>query len=70
MENHSWEVILALSGTISTLAGGIIRYLLKELSDAKDALKKLNEANAELAKMVPALLEESRKAREDALQDS
>ena len=40
MENHSWEVILALSGTISTLAGGIIRYLLKELSDAKDALKK------------------------------
>ena len=64
MENHTWEVILALSATISTLAGGIIRYLLKELSDAKEALKKLNEANAELAKMVPALLEESRKARE------
>jgi membrane protein YqaA with SNARE-associated domain len=64
MESHTWEVILALSATISTLAGGIIRYLLKELSDAKEALKKLNEANAELAKMVPALLEESRKARE------
>ena len=64
MENHSWEVILALSATISTLAGGIIRYLLKELSDAKDALKRSNETNAELAKMVPALLEESRKARD------
>lgn len=66
MENHTWEVILALSATISTLAGGIIRYLLKELSDAKDALKKLNEANAELAKMVPALLEDSRKVRDNA----
>jgi hypothetical protein len=64
MGNHDWEVILALSGTISALAGGIIKYLLKELADAKEALKKLNEANAELAKMVPALLEESRKDRE------
>lgn len=70
MENHSWEVILALSATISTLAGGIIRYLLKELSDAKDALKRLNEANAELAKMVPALLEESRKVRDNARKDN
>lgn len=60
MDNHNWEIIIALSSTITAMAGWIVKYLLKELEEAKGALKKANEVNAQLAAMVPKLLEEAR----------
>ena len=56
MEGHDWEIVVALAGTIVTLSGGIIKYLLRQLEDVSSALKQMNESNMELAKMVPALM--------------
>ncbi len=65
MDGHEWQVIIALAGTVQLLGGGIIKYLLNQLKEARDTLQKLNQANADLAKLVPGLLEEVQRLRKD-----
>jgi len=70
MENHSWEVILALAGVVQALTGGIIKYLLSQIDKRDLTIRDLTAAqtasnltNAKLAEQVPGLIADRDAAR-------
>lgn len=61
---HTWEIILALGGALQAMTVGVIHYLVKQVSKRDDQLEKSTNAlvessktNAEIAGLVPELLQ-------------
>jgi len=56
MDNHSWEIIMALAAALQAMTVGVIRYLLNQLEIAHQNINEMNKVNADLVKQIPGLL--------------
>jgi hypothetical protein len=46
MDQHSWQAIITLAGTLQVLTGGIIKYLLRQIDLRDKRIDAMTEANA------------------------